>query len=73
MKTVMVAVPTLIEMQFLEDVEVECESCNGQRFNEETLQIRYNGKNIHEVLEPTIEEALSFSNTSLESSGYSLS
>ena len=50
----------LIEMQFLEDVEVECESCNGQRFNEETLQIRYNGKSIYEVLELTIEEALDF-------------
>ena len=41
-------------------MEVECESCNGQRFNEETLQIRYNGKNIYEVLELTIEEALNF-------------
>ena len=47
-------------MQFLEDVEVECESCHGQRFNDETLQIRYNGKNIYEVLELTIEEALEF-------------
>ncbi len=49
-----------IEMQFLENVEVECESCEGRRFNDETLQIRYNGKNIHEVLELSIEEALSF-------------
>ena len=49
-----------VEMQFLENVEVECEGCEGRRFNEETLQIRYNGKNIHEVLELSIGEALQF-------------
>lgn len=50
----------VIEMQFLENVEVECEACEGQRFNEETLQIRYNGKNIYEVLEMSISEAAEF-------------
>ena len=49
-----------VEMQFLENVEVECEACEGKRFNDETLQIRYNGKNIHEVLELSIQEALAF-------------
>jgi excinuclease ABC subunit A len=46
-----------IEMQFLSAVEVECEECRGRRFNEETLQIRYKGRTIHEVLEMTVDEA----------------
>jgi len=49
-----------IEMHFLPDVYVTCDVCKGKRFNRETLDIRYKGKNIHEVLEMPIEEALSF-------------
>ncbi len=49
-----------IEMQFLSDVYVKCDVCNGKRFNEETLEIKYKDKNIYEVLEMTIEEALEF-------------
>ncbi len=49
-----------IEMQFLPDVYVPCEVCHGQRYNRETLQIRYKGKNIAEVLDMTVEEAMRF-------------
>ena len=49
-----------IEMHFLADVFVPCEVCSGKRYNEETLDIRYKGKNIYEVLEMTVEEALDF-------------
>ena len=49
-----------IEMHFLADVYVPCEVCGGKRYNEETLDIRYKGKNIYEVLEMTVEEALEF-------------
>ncbi len=49
-----------IEMQFLPDVYVPCEVCHGLRYNRETLQIRYKGKNITEVLDMTVEEALDF-------------
>lgn len=49
-----------ISMNFLPDVYVPCEVCKGKRYNEETLQVRYRGKNISEVLEMTVEEALSF-------------
>ncbi len=49
-----------IEMHFLADVFVPCEVCGGKRYNEETLDIRYKGKNIYEVLEMTVEEALEF-------------
>ena len=47
-----------VEMHFLPDVYVPCDVCKGQRYNRETLEIRYRGKNIHEVLEMTIEDAL---------------
>jgi excinuclease ABC subunit A len=47
-----------IEMHFLPDVYVSCEVCKGKRYNRETLEIRYKGKNINEVLEMTVEEAL---------------
>jgi len=49
-----------IEMHFLPDVFVECEVCGGTRYNKETLEIKYKGKNIHDVLNMTVEEALEF-------------
>ncbi|MHA1643941.1 MAG: excinuclease ABC subunit UvrA [Candidatus Freyarchaeota archaeon] len=49
-----------IEMQFLPDVYITCEHCKGKRFNRETLEIRYKGKNIHDILEMTVDEALEF-------------
>ena len=47
-----------IEMQFLSDVYVPCEVCNGKRYNSQTLEVKYRGKNIAEVLDMTVEEAL---------------
>jgi len=49
-----------IEMHFLPDVYVECEQCKGTRYNRETLEIQYRGKNIAQVLEMTVEEAIEF-------------
>ncbi len=49
-----------IEMHFLPDVFVPCEVCKGKRYNRETLEIKFKGKNIHEVLEMTVEEGLEF-------------
>ncbi len=49
-----------VEMHFLPDVYVPCDVCRGMRYNRETLEIRYKGKNIHEVLEMTVEDAAAF-------------
>jgi len=49
-----------VEMHFLPDIYVPCDVCHGQRYNRETLDIRYKGKNIHEVLDMTVEDALPF-------------
>lgn len=49
-----------IEMQFLPEVFVPCEICKGKRYNHETLEVLYKGKNIHDVLDMTVEEALKF-------------
>ena len=48
-----------IEMHFLPDIYVACDVCGGKRYNRETLEVHYKGKNIYDVLEMTCEEALS--------------
>jgi excinuclease ABC subunit A len=55
-----------IEMQFMADISLTCESCNGTRFKEEILDIKYQGKAIHEVLDMTVDEAIKFFSESTE-------
>ena len=49
-----------VEMHFLPDMYIKCDQCDGKRFNRETLQIKYNGKNVNEILEMSVEEAAQF-------------
>ena len=49
-----------VEMHFLPDVYVKCDVCDGHRYNRETLDIKYKGKNIYEVLNMTVEDSLMF-------------
>jgi excinuclease ABC subunit A len=49
-----------VEMQFMADIELVCESCNGQRFKPEVLDITYQGKNVYDILEMSVEEAIEF-------------
>jgi excinuclease ABC subunit A len=51
-----------VEMHFLPDVYVPCDVCHGQRYNRETLEVQYKGKNIHDVLQMTVEQAFEFFN-----------
>jgi excinuclease ABC subunit A len=50
----------LVEMQFLADVHLTCESCHGKRFKEDVLEVQYKGKNIYDILEMSVDEALEF-------------
>ena len=50
----------VVEMQFLADVRLQCEDCKGQRFKNEVLEVQYNGKNIYQILELSIDEAITF-------------
>jgi len=50
----------VVEMQFLADVHLTCEVCNGKRFKEEVLEVTYNGKNVYEVLEMSVDEAVEY-------------
>jgi ABC-type lipoprotein export system ATPase subunit len=54
---------TRVEMQFMADVELVCETCGGKRFKDEVLEVRYRGKNIFDVLEMTVDEAIEFFKT----------
>jgi excinuclease ABC subunit A len=53
----------IVEMQFLADVHLTCEVCGGRRFKEEVLEVQYNGKNVYEVLEMSVDEAIEFFKT----------
>src|SRR4028118_110483 len=50
----------IVEMQFLADVHLTCEVCGGKKFKEEVLEVQYKGKNVYEVLEMSVDEALEF-------------
>lgn len=51
---------THVEMQFMADLTLTCESCNGKRFKKETLEVEFHGKNIYDILDMTVEEAIDF-------------
>lgn len=53
----------IVEMQFLADVHLLCDACHGKRFKEEVLEVTYNGKNIYDVLEMSVDEAIAFFNS----------
>ena len=57
-----------VEMQFMADVELECESCHGKRFRSDVLDVEYRGKNIYNILEMTVSEAIAFFSEKEESS-----
>lgn len=59
----------IVEMQFLADVHLECESCKGRRFKDEVLEVTYRGKNIYEVLEMGVDEAIAFFTEGTEKEG----
>ena len=50
----------VVEMQFMADLKLTCESCHGKRFTQDVLEVQYNGKNIHDVLDMTIDQAMEF-------------
>src|SRR5436190_5459728 len=50
----------IVEMQFLADVHLTCEVCNGKRFKEEVLEVQYQGKNVYDVLDMSVDEAIDF-------------
>lgn len=56
----------LVEMQFLADVHLTCETCGGRRFKEEVLEVKYQGKSIYDVLEMSVDEAITFFNNEKE-------
>lgn len=58
-----------VSMQFMADVELMCESCGGKRFKDDILEVRYKGKNIYDILEMTIDEAVEFFDASKDSTG----
>ena len=55
-----------VEMQFMADLVLECEQCHGQRFNNDVLDVRFNGKNIYDVLEMTVNQAIEFFSDTLQ-------
>lgn len=57
---------TTVEMQFMADLELKCESCGGQRFKRDILEVRYEGKNINDILAMTVNEAIAFFNAQRE-------
>ena len=59
-----------VEMQFMADIHLLCESCEGKRFKQDVLDVKYHGKNIHDILELTVEEAIDFFGSDLKGSGH---